>query len=72
MIKKWDFVSAMTMRVSLTPRFIEVLAGEALMCNCFKTFGSPDKPGKRFRTVGSAHNTNFKVGVNEKTIPRTD
>jgi hypothetical protein len=62
----------MTTRFSLTPRFIEVLAGEALTYNCFNSFGSPDEPLKRFRREDSAPDTQLKSGVNERTIPPND
>ena len=64
---KWDLVGIMTMRFSLTPRFIEVLAG-GRDSKCFNSFGvSLDKPLKRFCVSSSPrHPTN--LGVNKKRI----
>jgi hypothetical protein len=40
----------MTKRLSLTPRFIEVLEWARVTVNCLNNFwGLPDKPLKRFR-----------------------
>ena len=50
---KWYLVLVMTIRFSLTPRFIEVLVG-GRDCNCFDSFEvSLDKPLKRFRASSS-------------------
>ena len=59
----------MKMVFSLTPRFIEVLAGEALTCNSFNRVGTLGKPLKRFRREdGAAHDTQLKLGVNENPL----
>src|SRR6267142_448626 len=43
-------ISVLTKRLSLTPRFIEVLERMDRDLNCFNSFGSAnDKPLKRFR-----------------------
>ena len=57
----------LTRRLSLTPRFIEVLEWAIVVVTVSTVLGPPDKPLKRFRVERRTDDTQLKLGVNEKS-----